>query len=144
MTRKTCRFLVRGVMRDLYEKVKNVLLAVCHVLEIIMSCLLVAVILVVGVRLLLEAKDVFGGEPLLQLETFIGNVMTVAIGVELVKMLAQHDASTIIEVLMFAIARMMVVDHGSTLEILIGVAAIAILFATRKYLFIDTDSSELK
>jgi phosphate starvation-inducible membrane PsiE len=104
----------------------------------------VLVIVIVGVRLILEAGTVLEGDPIEKLETFISTIMTVAIGVELVKMLAQHDASTIIEVLMFAIARMMIVNHGSTLEILLGVAAIAILFATRKYLFISTDSSELK
>jgi carbon starvation protein CstA len=131
-------------MESIYEKTKNILLAVCHVMEIIMSCILVLVIVIVGVRLILEAGTVLEGDPIEKLETFISTVMTVAIGVELVKMLAQHDASTIIEVLMFAIARMMIVNHGSTLEILLGVAAIAILFATRKYLFIATDSSELK
>jgi carbon starvation protein CstA len=131
-------------MENIYEKTKNILLAVCHVMEIIMSCILVLVIVIVGVRLILEAGTVLEGDPIEKLETFISTVMTVAIGVELVKMLAQHDASTIIEVLMFAIARMMIVNHGSTLEILLGVAAIAILFATRKYLFISTDSSELK
>ncbi len=131
-------------MKNMYEKAKDVLLSVCHFLEVIMSFVLVVVIVIVGVRLLLDAGNVFTGEPVAELEAFISNVMTVAIGVELVKMLAQHDASTIVEVLMFAIARMMIVNHGSTLEILLGVAAIAILFATRKYLFIDTDSSELK
>lgn len=131
-------------MKNMYEKAKDVLLSVCHFLEVIMSFVLVVVIVIVGVRLLLDAGNVFTGEPVAGLEAFISNVMTVAIGVELVKMLAQHDASTIVEVLMFAIARMMIVNHGSTLEILLGVAAIAILFATRKYLFIDTDSSELK
>lgn len=131
-------------VKNMYEKAKDVLLSVCHFLEVIMSFVLVVVIVIVGARLLFDAGNIFTGEPVVQLELFISNIMTVAIGVELVKMLAQHDASTIIEVLMFAIARMMIVNHGSTLEILLGVAAIAILFATRKYLFIDTDSSELK
>ena len=131
-------------MNNMYEKAKDVLLSVCHFLEVIMSFVLVVVIVIVGARLLFDAGNIFTDEPVVQLESFISNIMTVAIGVELVKMLAQHDASTIIEVLMFAIARMLVAEHGSTLEILLGVAAIAILFATRKYLFIDTDSSELK
>lgn len=131
-------------MKNMYEKAKVVLLSVCHFLEVMMSFVLVIVIVIAGARLLIDTGNIFTGEPVARLESFIGNVMTVAIGVELVKMLAQHDASTIVEVLMFAIARMMIVNHGSTLEILFGVVAIAILFATRKYLFIDTDSSELK
>ena len=119
-------------MKNMYEKAKDVLLSVCHFLEVMMSFVLVIVILIAGARLLIDTGNIFTGEPVARLESFIGNVMTVAIGVELVKMLAQHDASTIVEVLMFAIARMMIVNHGSTLEILFGVVAIAILFATRK------------
>ena len=40
---------------------------------------------------------------------------------------------------MFAIARQMIVAHASVWDTLIGVVCIAILFATRKYLFIAHD-----
>ena len=43
-------------------------------------------------------------------------------------MLCKHTAETVVEVLMFAIARQMVVEHLATFETLIGVLAIAILF----------------
>ncbi len=39
-----------------------------------------------------------------------------------------------IEVLLFAIARQMVLSHGDALNMLLGVAAIAGLFAVKKYL----------
>ena len=42
---------------------------------------------------------------------------------------------TIIEILLFAISRQMIVEHLSTTETIIGVGAIAGLFAIRKYLF---------
>ena len=57
-----------------------------------------------------------------------------ASGVEFIKMLCRHSVQNVVEVLLFATARQMVVEHLETWQTLIGVAAIAILFAIRKYL----------
>ena len=65
--------------------------------------------------------------------------MTFAIGVEFVKMLCRHSAQTVVEVLMFATARQMVVEHMKPSQTLIGVIAIAILFAIRKFLMTEDD-----
>lgn len=55
-------------------------------------------------------------------------------------MLCRHSAQTVVEVLMFATARQMVVEHMDPIQTLIGVLAIAILFAIRKFLMTeDTD-----
>lgn len=70
------------------------------------------------------------------LRTFLATAFTVVIGIEFLKMLARHNMSTAIEVLLFAIARQMVIEHTTAFENLTMVAAIAILFAIRKFLFI--------
>lgn len=44
-------------------------------------------------------------------------------------MLCRHSAQTVVEVLLFATARQMVVEHMDPMQTLIGVIAIAILFA---------------
>ena len=44
--------------------------------------------------------------------------------------------------LLFAIARQVIIEHGSPLNSLIGVIAIAVLFATRKFLFCEFDEAE--
>ena len=64
------------------------------------------------------------------------------IGVELIRMLYLHTPVTVFEVLLFAIARQVIIDHSSPLNSLIGVAAIAILFATRKFLFAPFDETD--
>ena len=64
------------------------------------------------------------------------------IGVEMIRMLYLHTPITVFEVLLFAIARQIIIEHGSPLNSLIGVIAIAILFATRKFLFMTFDESE--
>ena len=54
-------------------------------------------------------------------------------------MLCKHTPETVIEVLLFAIARQLIVEHTTTMENLVGIISIGILFATRKYLFYNFD-----
>jgi hypothetical protein len=65
-----------------------------------------------------------------------------AIGIEMVRMLYFHSPQTMYEVLLFAIARQIIIDHSSPVNSLVGVVSIAILFATRKFLFVAFDESE--
>ena len=73
-----------------------------------------------------------------------GGPFTLLIGVEFVKMLAKHTAENLLEVLMFAIARQMVVEHLNMTETLIGVVAIAVIFSIRKFLLLKTSDSAEK
>lgn len=64
------------------------------------------------------------------------------IGVELIRMMYYHTPNTVFEVLLFAIARQIIIDHSSIFGSLIGVCSIAVLFATRKFLFCEFDVSD--
>lgn len=64
------------------------------------------------------------------------------IGVELIRMMYYHTPNTVFEVLLFAIARQIIIDHSSIWGSLIGVCAIAALFATRKFLFCEFDIAD--
>ena len=57
------------------------------------------------------------------------------IGVELIRMMYYHTADSVFEVLLFAIARQIIIDHSSIWVTFIGVCSIAVLYATRKFLF---------
>lgn len=72
----------------------------------------------------------------------LARALNLAVGVEFVKMLSKHTPNTVIEVLLFATARQMVAEHTGSVETLIGVSTIAILFATRKFLFSSFDETE--
>ena len=65
---------------------------------------------------------------------FLSKALNLVVGVEFVKMLCKHTPETVIEVLLFATARQMIVEHLAVHQILIGTLAIAVLFATRKFL----------
>ena len=75
-------------------------------------------------------------------EDLLETCFNLIIGVELIRMVYMHQPGTVFEVLLFAIARQIIIDHSSPLNSLIGVVAIACLFATRKYLFCEFDEAE--
>ncbi len=109
-------------------------------MEMIISFILTLVIIILSARLLVDAMNMTLSAESEDVFSFVlGNAMNLAVGVELIKMLCKHTPGTVVEVLMFAIARQMIVAHASVIDTLIGVICIAILFATRKYLFIAHD-----
>ena len=89
--------------------------------EIALSIVIIIVIALSGLRLILTTA----GPSIMDME--------------FVKMLCRHSAQTVVEVLLFATARQMVVEHLDPVQTLIGIIGIAILFAIRKYLMTDSD-----
>ncbi len=68
---------------------------------------------------------------------FLEHVLDLVIGIEFIKMLIKHTPSSVIEVLVFALSRHMVLEGGGAKENLITVIAIAIIFAVRKFLIVE-------
>ena len=102
--------------------------------EIALSAFLLIVIIFLAIKFIVESVCGIGFDNK-TLEYYLEQAMNLAIGVEFVKMLCTHTPGTVIEVLLFAISRQMIVGHVSGFEALAGVAAIAGLFATHKYLY---------
>ena len=65
---------------------------------------------------------------------FLGYVLNVLIGIEFFKMLCKPDVDTVLEVVMFVIVRHMVVLETSSLENLLTIVGMAIIFAIKKFL----------
>ena len=109
--------------------------------EIVLSIVILIVIALTGIRLIITIAEVSLWDMDISFFTeFLANALSLVVGVEFVKMLCRHSAQTVVEVLMFATARQMVVEHMAPAQTLIGVIAIAILFAIRKFLMTeDTD-----
>ncbi|MBT9779313.1 transporter [Clostridium sp. MCC353] len=68
---------------------------------------------------------------------FLKATFNIIIGIELLKMLCRHDLDSVVEVLLFAVARSIIVEHMPIFETLLGILAIAILFLIRKFLFVS-------
>ena len=112
------------------------------ILEYAISLLLAVGIILLFIRTCMSIIHIPDLSTYPNYEDLLETCFNLIIGVELIRMVFQHTPSTVFEVLLFAIARQVIVDHATPLNSLIGVAAIAVLFATRKFLFCEFDESE--
>ena len=106
--------------------------------EIILAIyLVVVIILVTGRTIVVETPLIFTEG--VSIHHFLEGSLTLAVAIEFIKMLCMHTPGTLIEVLLFAIARHMIVESLTPIQNLIIVIAIVILFAARKYLLTPHD-----
>lgn len=124
------------------EKLRFIVATISSYMEILISVFVLIGIAVAGVDLLKDLGDMlrlaFSDTPSsVSIEQFLAAGLQLIIGVEFVKMIAKHTMGSTIEVLVYAIARKLVISHGGTIDLLMGVIAIAILFFTKKYLRIN-------
>lgn len=127
------------------KRLNEIIYAISRYTEIALSAIMLAVIIVLVIPMIYN----FAQTPLLdihpsQFTEFLSNILNLLVGVEFVKMLARHTAENLLEVLMFAIARQMVAEHLNMVETLVGVIAIAALFAIRKYLLLKISNDKEK
>ena len=72
-------------------------------------------------------------------EVYLNNILTIVVGLEFVRMLINLTPANTLEVLIVAIARQVIVDHGSPLSNIVCIACIGGLFAIRKFLISKKD-----
>ena len=126
-----------NAMYYLKIKIPNTIYRIAQFLEILVSLLVIAAI-ILSFGTILSQLGVMASHPsdTEGLRSFLSTAFTVVIGIEFLKMLSRHNMSSAVEVLLFAIARQMVIEHTTPMENLIMVISIAVLFIIRKYLFI--------
>ena len=71
------------------------------------------------------------------LQARLSDACLIIIGIELIKMITTNTIDSVVDVMLLAIARQMVVEHTSPLENLTMVVAVGILFVIRKYLYVS-------
>ena len=122
---------------------KNSIMKVVDLLEMIIGAFLVISIAILIVFLAKDLRVIaLSGSQVDAFNIFLASAFNLVIGIEFIKMLCKHSPGTVVEVLLFAIARQLIVEHTSTYDNLIGIISIAILFAVRKYLFYSFDEVE--
>ena len=119
------------------KKLQDIMFEISYIFELLISLIVGTSIIIFGVRLVVDTIDAVSvSKGVDALVTVLDDAIILAIGAELIKMLCKHTPETVIEVLAFALARQLIVGHASPLENLVTVAAIAVLFAIRKFLLI--------
>ena len=130
--------------------VKKHFLTMVYVLELVISVL-------IAIQVLLGTVELFRGiyieyiikinQPVtyIQFESFLGQALLLVVGLELIIMLVMHTPGSVIEALLYAIARKMLLipktDNFMT-QVLLGVISIAGLFLIRRYLTSSENNSE--
>jgi uncharacterized membrane protein (DUF373 family) len=72
-------------------------------------------------------------------QKFLSHLLLLVIALELALMLVKHTPNSVVEVMLYAIARKMLVYGSSALETFLGVLSLAGIFFIKKYLFSEHD-----
>ncbi len=68
-------------------------------------------------------------------DLFLQNILSIVVGLEFVRMLIDLTPGNLMEVVTVAIARNIILAHDDSITIIVSVAALAGMFAIRRFLF---------
>ena len=98
------------------------------ILEVVLSGIVLAALLMSIVPLVELMPGLLTDADSLEIRTFLERALDIVIGIEFIKMLAKHSPGSVLEVLLYAIARHMIVGHEDAVQNLVSVVAIALIF----------------
>lgn len=124
----------KGLREKFYKVLKllELFIALCIVVVIIVMTILTLFDYLTGAVDLRQAGS---------LEIFLKDMLTFVVGIEFVKMLIFHNPERVIDVLIFAASRQMVVEHTDGVETIIWIIGIGLLFAIEKFLIPNPSAS---
>ena len=125
------------------SELRNFIIQSSTLLEISLSGLVLIGLLISIVPLIQWMPGLFIDGNDVEIRTFLERALDIVIGIEFIKMLAKHSPGSSLEVLLYAIARHMVIGHESAFENLLSVAAIALIFVVRKFFFVPAFGAHL-
>ena len=100
-----------------------------------MVILIACIVSGIGMVALTDMNLLFANPSYLQAR--MSSACLIIIGIELIKMITSYTIDSVVDVMLLAIARQMIVEHTSPIENLIAVLSIGILFVIRKYLYVS-------
>ena len=124
-------------------ELRNKIISAATLLEILLSGLVLIGLLLSMVPLLKWMPGLLFDGNDVEVSIFLQRALDIVIGIEFIKMLAKHSPGSSLEVLLYAIARHMVIGHESAFENLLSVGAIALIFIVRKFFFVPAFGAHL-
>lgn len=137
------RLHLRSNERRVTQLLRDQVSAAASLLEVLLSILVLAGLLVSTIPIAQEMLSLWFSDNTDAFQTFLGHAFNLVIGIEFIKMLAKHSPGSALEVLLYAIARHMILGHGTAVENLISVASIGIIFLIRKFVFVPSFGSTM-
>ena len=122
---------------------RNRIIQASSLLEVLLSGLVLVGLLLSVVPLIRWMPGLLFDGNEAEIRTFLERSLDIVIGIEFIKMLAKHSPGSSLEVLLYAIARHLVVGHDSAVENLLSVGAIALIFIVRKFFFVPAFGAHL-
>ena len=119
-------------------ELRNRIISTATLLEILLSGLVLIGLLLSMVPLLQWMPGLLFDGNDAEVSIFLQRALDIVIGIEFIKMLAKHSPGSVLEVLLYAIARHMIVGHEDAVQNLVSVVAIALIFIIRKYFFVPS------
>ena len=127
---------------------KNFLSNIASYLELIVAAIIVVSVILASIALIMDlgqyGKDLFGKTDFsATYSSVFSSAIVIVIGIEMIKMIVTHTPASVLEVLLFVIAKRVVAEHEfSSLDMLLCVIAIAVIFAIKKFLHFDSYKSK--
>lgn len=118
----------------IWVKIKNIAQRICDGLELVIAVIVLFGVLLAILMYFPEIMAILkeGAVP----ENFLGfleGIFSIVVGIEFLKMLCKPNSDNVIEVLVFVIARHMIIGSNSALDNLLSIVGVAILFLIRSY-----------
>lgn len=119
------------------KKIERLMKHFILVIEILLAAFIMITVLLSVKDIIVLIYTVFMTEATSSYEILQGllaHILLLVVGLELALMLITHSAGNVLEVILYAIARKMLISSTNTMDILLGVVSLAIIFAVDKYL----------
>ena len=86
------------------------------ILEVVLSAIVLIALLMSVIPLLKLMPGLLTDADSMEVHTFLKRALDIVIGIEFIKMLAKHSPGSVLEVLLYAIARHMIVGHEDAVQ----------------------------
>ncbi len=114
------------------EKIYRAIHKICDVIELIIAALVIIGLAFSLVYYLPHGVQVlFSSHDTTDFLLFMEDMFNLVVGIEFIKMLCKPSAGNVIEVLVFLVARHMIIGSNSALDIFLSVLSVALLYAVR-------------
>ena len=117
------------------KTLKNII-NIAFILEIILALFLIVGVLIGMKDIFSYLIDIYRTDAVKTYDIFrqfLAHILLLVVGIELILMLVSHSVDSIIEFILFVIARKMLIYADTMLDLLLGTISIAILFLTIKF-----------
>lgn len=124
------------------HKLRKTISTLAGITEILVAAIILLAVLISAVLLAVDlfgySGALFGKEAVVSYNDIFSTAIYIVIGIEMIKMIVKHTPDSVLEVVLFVVAKRIVADAAfGSLDLLLCVLAIAAIFAVRKFLHFD-------